>query len=350
MLPTRRFVRSALALTAAFLLIGCGADTPVASVDGVTIDGDFGVEVLVDGLTGPTQIVRADDRLIVAELDGSEGAGTGRVLSIGLDDTADRQILVDDLLTPTGVAVDGDLLWVMEQRRLTVGPLADPTDRTVVLDDLPYNGRSEGTLTAVEGGGILYDTSGSRAADRPDELTPGSGTLWYLPSPDAEPEEYATGFKHAYAHTYAPDGTLFVTEMSDGRLDGESPPDELVVVDAGTDFGYPRCIGNSVPVAELGATADTCAEAPGSHALFPPRSTPTSVAIAPWDTDTAVVALWNDGQVVTVPVAAAADEPHRGAAFITGIAHPQHLLADGDRLLVVDFDAGRVLSVTAAGG
>lgn len=326
---------------------GCGSDSPAASVDGIEVDGDLGVEVVVDGLGGPTQIDRAGDRLIVAELDGSEGGGTGRILSIDLADPSDRQVLVDGLLTPTGVAVDGDLLWVMEQRRLTAGPLDDPTDRTVVLDELPYNGRSEGTITAVDGGGILYDTSGSRDSNRPDELVPGSGTLWYLASPAAEPEPYSTGFKHAYAHVYAPDGTLFVTEISDGQLDGASPPDELVLAEAETDFGYPRCIGDSVPVVELGATADTCAAAPGSHALFAPRSTPTSVAIAPWDADVLLVALWNAGEIVAVPVAAPTDEPHRGRPVVTGIAHPQHLLADGDRLLVVDFDGGRVLSLTS---
>ena len=32
--------------------------------------------------------------------------------------------------------------------------------------------------------------------------------------------------------------------------------------------------------------------------------------------------------------------------FMTGVANPQHLLADGDRLLVTDFTTGRLLAVT----
>ncbi len=120
---------------------------------------------LAVGFDGPTQIAVAPDRrLLVAELNGGEGEGSGRIMAVSLDEPSERTVLIDDLLTPTGVAVDGDRLWVMEQRRLTVGPLDDPSDRSVVLDDLPFNGRSQGTLTALPGGGIVYDTSGSRDA------------------------------------------------------------------------------------------------------------------------------------------------------------------------------------------
>lgn len=346
-MPTKaRLLRCAVAGVLSVLLAACGAND--RSVEGVEVVGGFSVEVAVDGLNGPTQIDLVDGRLIVAELNGSEGGGTGRVLSIDLGDPTDRVVLVDGLTTPTGVAVDGDLLWVMEQRRLTVGPLDDPADRAVVLDEMPFNGRSEGTLTAVDGGGILYDTSGSRDAATPDVLRAGSGTLWFLASPNAEPEQFATGFKHAYAHVGAADGQWFVTEISDGQLDGDSPPDELMIVAEGGDFGYPRCIGDRVPVAELGATDATCASTPRSHAVFAPRSTPTSVAIAPWDRAVVLVALWNEGTIVSLPTEPPESEPYPGELFISGLDHPQHLLADGDRLLVVDFDGGRILTVAQA--
>ena len=300
---------------------------------------------LAVGFDGPTQIAVAPDRwLLVAELNGGEGEGSGRIMAVSLDEPSERTVLIDDLLTPTGVAVDGDRLWVMEQRRLTVGPLDDPSDRSVVLDDLPFNGRSQGTLTALPGGGIVYDTSGSRDASRPEELKPGSGTLWSLTSPDSQPRVYATGFKHAYGHVVDADGELWSTEMSDGRLDGAVPPDELVRVHPGDDFGYPRCVGDRVPVAELGADDDTCVGTPPSHALFEPGATPTSVAIAPWDPDVLIVALWNRGEVVSVP-STETGRPHRGEVLLTDVGSPQHLVADGDRLLLSDFSGGRVLAI-----
>lgn len=319
-------------------LFGCGA--------GETGTGDdLTLTEIATGFGGPTQIaVAPDGRLLVAELNGAEGEGRGRILAVSGEDGSDREVLVEGLLTPTGVVVENDRLWVMEQRRLTVGPFADPSRRVVVHDDLPFNGRSEGTLTAFPGGGVIYNTSGSRDAARPEELKPGSGTLWAQRTPDAEPEAYATGFKHAYAHVVDVDGALWSTEMSDGRLDDAVPPDELVRVRPGDDFGYPRCVGDRVPVAELGADDDTCAGTPRSHALFEPGATPTSVALAPWDDDVLVVALWNRGEIVSVP-RAETGRPHRAEVLVAGVGNPQHLVTDGDRLLVSDFSGGRILAI-----
>ncbi len=341
-----RTSRTILAVTLA-VAAACGADGPAIEVEGVEVPDGFGVSMVADGFDGPTQfVVLPDGGLVVAELNGGERDGTGRVLLVDADDPTERTVLLDDLAKPTGVAVDDEVLWVMEQRRLTAGPFDDLGDRTVVLDELPFNGRSEGTLTALEGGGILYDTSGSRDAARPAELKRGSGSLWFIASPGAEPEVYATGFKHAYAHVVDAAGRLWSTEMSDGTLDGKPPPDELVRVERGDGFGYPVCVGDGVPVAELGADRATCAGTPPSHALFEPGATPTSVAIAPWDPDVLVVALWNRGEIVTVP-RSDGGRPHTPEVLVTGIATPQHLVADGERLLVSDFSGGRILAISS---
>jgi glucose/arabinose dehydrogenase len=337
-----------LVVAALSVLVAC--DSNAASpggmvVDGVAVPDGFEVELVADGFDGPTQAAPVGDgTFLLVELNGPERGGSGRVVQLDPADPGSRRTLVDGLLTPTGIAVDGDLLWIMEQRTLTVGPLSDTDQRSVVLTDLPFNGRSEGSLTTVAGGGILYNTSARR---RGDVLVEGSGKLWYLANPAAEPEVVADGFKHAYAHAPTGDGRWFVTEISDGELDGRPPPDELVIAATGDDFGYPRCVGNQTPVIELGATTDECSDTPPSLAVFAPRSTPTSVTVAPWDPGTVLVALWNEGRIVSVPAVPAPD-PHRPRAFLTGVEHPQFLLADGDRLLVIDYGGGRILAVSAS--
>lgn len=338
--------RLVLTLCTLLTVAACEGDGGPVGTAGIDAPDGFEVGVVVEGLDGPTQIAPdGAGGFVVAELRGGEDDGTGRVLRYRELRPDAAEVLVDGLLTPTGVTVDADgRLWIMEQRRLSTGPLDDPGDRTVVLDELPYNGRSEGTLTALAGGGILFDTSGSRDRDAPDVLKPGSGRLWYLAGPDASPVEFATGFKHAYAHVVDADGTIWVTEMSDGRLDGETPPDELVRVREGDDFGYPRCVGDRTPVTELGATDADCSATPRSHALLSPSATPTSVAVAPWDDDTLLIALWNRREIVAVP-RAPADSPYAPESVVGGELTPQHLLVDGDRLLVTDFAGGRVLSV-----
>ena len=318
-------------------VVGCGSDG-AETVDEVTVPDGYDVTEIATDLTGPTQIVRAPDgRLLAAHLNGGEGSTNGQVLAI--DDDDESTVLFEGLRKPTGVAVVGDEIWVMEERRLSRGQL-DGGDLEVVLDELPYNGRSEGTLTATPDDRLLYNTSGTV---RDKAAADGSGTLWSL-TPGGEPEPVATGFKHAYARTYDDAGTLWQTEMSDGSYDGQPAPDELVAVEPGDDFGWPSCIGDRQPVEEFDGTEERCADTPRSHAVFEPGATPTSVAVAPWDPDTLLVALWNRGEVVEMP-RQESDGPVEASAFLTGIEHPQHLLADDDRLLVVDFDGGRILAV-----
>ena len=212
----------------------------------------FQVTELRSGLVGPSQISPGPDgQLLVAQLNGGEGDGTGQVLLLDPDSDAEPTVLFDGLQKPTGVALLGDDVWVMEERTLSRGP-AVGGELEVVLDDLPYNGRSEGTLSTTPDGRLLYNTSGTIDGTAAAE---GSGTLWAL-APGGEPEVIARGFKHAYARTYDDDGTLWQTEMSDGTYDGEPAPDELVAVAEGDDFGWPRCIGDGVPVTFYEGTAE----------------------------------------------------------------------------------------------
>jgi glucose/arabinose dehydrogenase len=301
----------------------------------------FSVSEVVTGLEGPTQIANAPDgRLLVAQLNGGESDGTGQILAVDLEGQAGREVLFSDLDKPTGVEVLGGEVWVMEQNRLSRGPL-EGGELEVVLDDLPFNGRSEGTLTVTADGELLYDTSGRLASGEPVD---GSGTLLSL-RPGEEPVVVATGLKHAYARTFDEEGNLWQTEVSDGTFDGEPAPDELMLVEPGDDFGWPRCVGDRTPVAERGGSEAICRSAAPSHALFPPGSTPTSVAPAPWDPDRLLVALWNEGLIVGVSRSAV--PPVEPEPFATGIERPQHLLVDGDRLLVSDHGGGRILAIAA---
>ncbi len=345
-----------LALVSALVAGACGGSDP-DPVTGVELADGLVVTQLVAGLDGPTQLARhPDGRLLLGELAGGESDGVGRVVAIDLDavvdgdDEAGREILVDGLLKPTGVAALGDELWIMEERTLTRGPLDGGSvgERTIVLDDLPFNGRSESTLTPTDDGTLVYATSGSLSGGLVGE---GSGVLWeHDPAVGSRP--ISAGFKNAYGHVIGPDGQLWATEVSDGSFDGQPAPDELVAVTPGVDHGWPGCIGDRTPVVEFGGVGDDgtdrCADGPRSQALFPPGATPTSVAIAPWDPETLVVALWLERRVVAVPTDRAG-APHEPLDLVTDDGseafRPQHLLADGDRLLVVDFEAGRILAL-----
>lgn len=342
----------------------CGSDAQTGSSDpggGVTVPDGFEAREIVSGLDGPTQLQVLDDgRLLVAQLNGDEGKPEGQVLVID-PESDERDVIADGLTSPTGVAAIGDDLWVMEQRRLSRGSLSSGGLETV-LDDLPFNGRSEGTLTPLDDGRLVYSTSGSISSGK---VVEGSGSVWVIDAAAvaeeaaAAPEPVAVGFKNAYGRVVAPDGTLWQTEVVDGSFDGEAAPDELVaigsgVLDAGSsasteglpDGGWPRCIADREPVASVDGAEQACPDTLGAHAVFDAGATPTSVAVAPWDAGTLLVALWNQGEVVAVP-AAPDRAPAEPVTWMTGVERPQHLVADGDRLLVVDYAGGRILAVGA---
>lgn len=305
----------------------------------------FTIEVVEEGLLGPTQVALGPNgELWVADLGGDENDELGRVL--WLNGTLPvPQVVLDRLDKPTGLAVTADDVWVMERRALgRLGRSGDDFgDYQRLVEYLPFNGRSEGTLEIDLDGGILHTTTGSQ---RGADVMAGSGVLWsHDPAATTyDPTPVVTGFKNAYAFTRLDAESLLVTEVGDGQYDGNPPPDELVVVPTGgsggaADAGWPRCIGDRMPVVEFGGSPEVCADTLGTSALFAPRSTPTSVAL--YD-DAWLVALWVEGRIVSVPIGGG--EPttwyeHDGPGI-------QHLLVDGDDLLVTDHLGGRILRFT----
>ncbi len=351
--PTARSAR----LLAALLVVaamGCSDDADGGGSGSAV--SEYGVETIVEDLPGPTQMAwHPDGRLLIAVLgEGGEGSETGRIVAVDIDAPSEPDVLVDGLDTPTGLAVVGDELWIMERTRLVTAPLAGGGP-AVVREDLPNNGRSNGSLTVTSEGRLLYDTSGRQEGTRAAD---GTGVLWSLDpdNPDGGDTPVLAGMKHAYAAAEDGRGGLLVTEIGDGTYDGERPPDEVVVIGAGggpesddevPDGGWPRCVGDRTPVAENEGSAEWCERAVPSLALFEPGVTPTSVAVAPWAGDVAIVALWQSGELVQLPIERGPGAPPvQATPVLSDLDGPQHLLPDGDRLLLSVHGQGSVVAVT----
>lgn len=330
------------------LLASCTSDDVVlAPVPGDIDAPGLDVEVVVNGLRGPTQLVVLDNGdLLVSQLNGGENEESGQIIRI--DRLSNVQtVLFDGLDKPTGVSLFGGDVWVMQRDSLWRGRLQGG-DLEPVLQDLPSNGRSEGTLTPYNEDELLYITSGSHVRGQPVD---GSGTVFTVDA-EGSTRTLATGFKNAYGHAVASDGTLWVTEISDGTYDGEPAQDEVGVLVVDQNHGWPWCVGANRMVKEFAGKAQgggkqDCEAVPSPSAVFAPGATPTSVAIAPWDSNRLLVSLWNEGVVVEV---ASDSSPPDGLGLdhqvvVAGVDHPQFLLADGDRVLLVDFDRGLILSL-----
>lgn len=318
----------AVLLITAFVMVGCG-DAIVAETSDV---GGSPIEVIVDGLSGPTQFVFDGDHIVVAQLNGGENDGTGQVVDI--DPDGQSMVLFDDLDKPTGVAVLGDEIWIMERTRLSRGPRNGGV-LTVVADELPNNGRSQGTLTVTPDNQILFNTSGSARAGVVKER---SGRLWIVDETGAV-DEYASGFKHAYAHVFDLDGNLLTTEVGDGIFDDQPPADEVVPVTRGIDHGWPNCVGDNRPVAEFGAL--NCQGFPASLAAFEPGATPVGIVVSPFDENRLLVSLWVTGEIVSV----SRDGTGPIRTEFDGLSGPQHLVVRRGALYLSEFGADRIVKL-----
>jgi glucose/arabinose dehydrogenase len=214
--------------------------------------------VLIEGLAGPTQIAFGPSGTwLVAELGGEEPSGdengsTGRVLLIDPKTKAHR-VLAKGLDKPTGVAWINGVVWIMVRRgivKLSLPSAALPSLMTpstatampevsVVLADLPFNGRSEGTITQLANGSFLYETTGnivSNPASGKAEPQSGSGTLWSFDPRTIKSTAIAVGLKNSYAHVVLSDGRIATTEIGDNI--SSEPLDEVNILDNRLDGQY----------------------------------------------------------------------------------------------------------------
>lgn len=314
----------------------------------------YAADVAAEGLQAPTQMAKdSRGRLWVAQMAGDENAGTGQVMVIDLE-SGERSVVVEGLLKPTGIALLDGYLWIATKRELLRASLelldeegiAGPVE--AVLSDLPFDGRSNGTLTVTPERMLVFETSGARFGGEP---TAGSATLWRLdPAKPEEPEALATGLKSAYGHAYDAAGRLWVTEIGADLVNGAAPPDELNLIAAGADFGWPQCFAMQQPALNYGGTQVRCLGTRAPVALFTPHAAPTSVVASPWEPDTLLVALRGEGEIVRVPVAYVGDNAQGEAeTFIEGFGRPQHLLVwDEDSLMVSDQTTGRIYRIYPA--
>ena len=325
------------------------AAAPTDQVNGLTVADGYTITVFAEGFNGPTQMILGPhEQVWVAQINGDENAGNGQIVALD-PQTKERTVLVEGLIKPTGIALLDDYLWIATRRELSRAPVA--ADGTIgpiepLLTELPFNGRSIGTLTVTPEGNLLFETSGARQGNG---AAAGSGTLWQVdPADPTNPQPVATGLKGAYAHTVDAANRLWTTEIGDDLMNGAAPPDELNLVALGADFGWPQCFGQQEAATNYGGTTERCQNSRAPVALFAARSTPTSVVASPWATDTLLVALWLQATVAQVTITATGDnatgvvEP-----FITGFKNPQHLVVWADNtLLVSEFATGTIYQIS----
>lgn len=108
-----------------------------------------------------------------------------------------------------------------------------------MLDDIPFNSRSEGTLTPLADGRFLYETSGNGEPD--------TAAVWAFDPTTSTSTPLAIGLKNSYAHIQLDDGRILVTDVGDSATN--PPVEELNVIASPStepvNFGRPECPGDT---------------------------------------------------------------------------------------------------------
>jgi glucose/arabinose dehydrogenase len=318
---------------AVVVVTGCTGSpaTPVAStaLAPASPAASSAVELVIDGLSAPTQFIKlVGNGLLIAQLNGDENASLGQVL-VADSVTKKQRVLIDQLDKPTGVAYINGAIWVMVRRGLVKaawdGQAAKAGPIDVVLADLPFNGRSEGGLTPLPDGRLLYETSGNEGDGTPE---PKSGVLWAYDPATKTSMPIATGLKNAYAHVVLQDGRVITTEISGDN--SNPPPDAINIIPVSSpnppNFGWPTCRADSTD-------AVVCSGVTRPLLTLPKNSTPTGVAVIG---TSAYVALWVTGEIYRFDLSAAKPT---ATVVMSGLNNPHTLVPEADgRLLLSDGD------------
>lgn len=326
------------------LLVACATPPDAPTVDLVageavtdlTLPDGISAEILPYSFDRPTQFAlsEGDNALWVAQLNGGENAERGQVVRIDLA-TSEQTIVLDGLDKPTGLAVLDGYVWVATRDAIVRYAYEDDSaEIETIIDTLPNNGRSNGTLT-VTSRGILYETSGNRRQSD-------SGKLWAIDPETFAIEELASGMKGAYAHVEDGFGRIWLTEIADGSVGGVTLPGEINLLSDGANYGWPTCYGREL-------AGPDCAGSTPAVTVLPVHSTPTSIAISPFAEDTLLVALWLTGEIVQIPYTINNGTASGDAVpFASGFKNPQHVLTlDDGSILVSDYTTGRIYRIVS---
>jgi glucose/arabinose dehydrogenase len=234
---------------------------------GVAAPAGVEVSVWASGLTAPTSLAFGPDgRLYVATLG-------GQVLALAGADangqaTADEwQVFADGLSAPLGLAFDAEALYVGRRGGVTRLTDTDGDGRadqvTAIIEGLPA-GRHQTNGLAFGPDGRLYIGQGSTSDRGETGIEPPEASILVAERDGSGLSVFASGTRNPYDLAFYP-GTEVLFATDNGRdVPAQGVPDELNLIVAGSDYGWPGCWGNRrgrdcagslPPVAELPAHA-----------------------------------------------------------------------------------------------
>ncbi|HEY5093957.1 MAG TPA: PQQ-dependent sugar dehydrogenase [Candidatus Eremiobacteraceae bacterium] len=230
------YILTAALVTGSSNANAAATSSPLPLAAELTVPSGFKAEIFEQGLSGPRFMTVAPDGALLVAL-------TGRGDVVALHGPASAPTVVaSGLDLPHGLAFDGSTLYIavwdgVEKLVYPGGPV------TRVTGGLPENGDHNRRSLAVAADHSLFVGVGSSCNVCDDALPLAS--IVHVAGGTARP--YALGLRNASGLAFDSGERLWaVVNQRDGigptqAVTDDLPPDELDLVTAGADFGWPRC-------------------------------------------------------------------------------------------------------------
>jgi glucose/arabinose dehydrogenase len=190
------------------------------------------------------------------------------------DGTADSSVtVIKGLNRPHGLAFYNNQLFIAEENQVVRYNWSAKTltaTRDKILFSLPVlSGSRHNTRSlAITTSGILYVSIGSTCdvCREPDQRF---GSVLVSDVNGTSPRLFATGLRNGVFLALRPStNQLWTGDQGQDNLGPNQPPDEIDLVQAGGNYGWPICYGNRLPYPPMGGTIARCSgTVPPAYAL-----------------------------------------------------------------------------------
>jgi glucose/arabinose dehydrogenase len=245
---------------------------------------------------------------------------------------------------PLGLTWRGGLLYVASMGRVDAFGLIREghfTRHRTILVEPAGHGWNDG-IVQTRDGRLLMGISASCDHCRP--RSPFNGAIVSFRGDGSDVHLYARSVRAPYGLAFSGGGShLLVTMNQRDDLGARTPGDWLSLVRQGDDWGFPACYGQGGPA---------CRGVPKPLAVLDRHAAAGGVAVVdgslgPAVGRAAIVAEWQLGKVLRVPLAASGARASGPAALVLhGVRNPLPVLAERDgSLLVGDWTTGVVYRI-----
>ncbi len=248
----------------------------------------------------------ADDVLLVTEM-GAWEKGRGRLSRLlWRNGRFERSTLMDKLDRPHGILLGADgWIYIGEATRIIrINPSSLKDTPQIVIDHLPDAGNHPLKQILMGEDGALYVSMGAQtdhceganntAPKYPCAETLGeraTGTVWRVDVNQHTAQVHARGLRNAMGMTWGANGQLIATDngrdfinQGNAKLsDAQLPHDEINVVHAGEDYGWPYCYDRNRLNPEYSKYTKACANKRAPNIMLPAHSAPLGIIRYPAD-------------------------------------------------------------------